>query len=228
MASGAAAARSANSWWTVAPRGWAAAVSFHSPTTWARWAAERSGSAEIDRPGSAAAAARSVRRPPASRRTVVRSKRSALYSISPASPAAVSAMNSASSNLATPSGTPAGRAITPPRSSSARGALWSEKRTWKIGCRELSRPGCSSATRRSKGTSWWANAPSAASRTRPTSAANDGSPARSTRSARVLTKKPISSSSSRRVRPAVGVPTTTSPPPDSRPRSAAKPARSTM
>ena len=72
------------------------------------------------------------------------------------------------------------------------------------------RSGCSSATSRSNGTSWFSYAPSVASRTRRSTSRKLGSPERSVRSTRVLMKKPISSSTSPRVRPAMGLPTTTS------------------
>ncbi|HET7460808.1 MAG TPA: hypothetical protein VFJ82_06160 [Longimicrobium sp.] len=82
--------------------------------------------------------------------------------------------------------------------------------TWKRGEWPSERSGRSSATTRSKGISWWSCAPSTVSRTRPTSARKEGSPARSVRSTRRLTKRPTSSSTSGWVRPATGVPTTTS------------------
>ncbi len=89
-------------------------------------------------------------------------------------------------------------------------ALCSENATWKSGEWLKLRSGRSSATSLSKGTSWCSYAPSVTSRTRPTSARKLGSPDRSVRSTSVLTKKPISSSTSPRPRPATGLPTTTS------------------
>ncbi len=81
---------------------------------------------------------------------------------------------------------------------------------WKTGeCTRL-RSTPSSSTSLSKGSSWWSYAPSALSRTRPSSSPQVGSPDRSARMASMLTKKPISPSVSCRVRPAMGVPTTTS------------------
>jgi hypothetical protein len=72
------------------------------------------------------------------------------------------------------------------------------------------RSALTSATSRSKGTSWWAKAPSAVSRTRRSSSRKVGSPSRSVRSTRVLAKKPTIPSVSGRVRPEIGAPTTTS------------------
>jgi hypothetical protein len=88
--------------------------------------------------------------------------------------------------------------------------FWRMNITWKSGAWLRLRSGCSSATSRSNGTSWCSYAPSVPSRTRPSSSRKVGSPERSVRSTSVLAKKPISSSTSRRVRPAMGLPTTTS------------------
>ena len=72
------------------------------------------------------------------------------------------------------------------------------------------RSGASSSTSFSKGVSWCEYAPSAVSRTRPTSSRNVGSPDRSALSTRVFRKQPIKPSSSGRIRPAMGEPTTMS------------------
>ena len=74
----------------------------------------------------------------------------------------------------------------------------------------------SSSTSRSKGRSWCERAPSTVSRERARSAGKSGSPARSPRRTRVLTKKPISPSISVRERLATGIPTGTSSCPVSR------------
>ncbi len=100
--------------------------------------------------------------------------------------------------------------------------------TWKSGVWLRERSTRSASTRRSNGTSWCWYAPSVPSRTRPSSAWNDGLPERSVRSASVLTKKPISPSVSRRVRLAMGVPTTTSSCPDQRASNRSSAASSTM
>ncbi|HEX5872798.1 MAG TPA: hypothetical protein VFY65_20345 [Longimicrobium sp.] len=67
-----------------------------------------------------------------------------------------------------------------------------------------------------------------AARTRRTTSRNAGSPPSSVRSTSVLTKKPISSSVSGRVRPAIGLPTTTSSVPAYLPSSTWKAASITM
>ena len=64
----------------------------------------------------------------------------------------------------------------------------------RAACASGSRSAASSSTSCSKGRSWCAYAPSAASRTRPSSSRKVGSPPRSPRSTSVLTKKPISPS----------------------------------
>ena len=68
------------------------------------------------------------------------------------------------------------------------------------------RAGCTRSTTCSKGMSWWCCAPRERSFTRPSSSATLGEPDRSTRSASVLTKKPISPSISAWPRLALGVP----------------------
>src|SRR5437867_5694728 len=98
--------------------------------------------------------------------------------------------------------------------------------TWKSGCRLRLRSGCSSSTRRSNGRSWWAQAPSAVRWTRATRSRNDGSPEKSERRTRVLTKNPISPSNSTRGRPATAVPTGMSSRPVTRCSSAWKAASS--
>src|ERR1051326_5148539 len=98
----------------------------------------------------------------------------------------------------------------PPNSDSAPGPVGSTSLTWKSGPRPTLRSGRNSSTSRSNGTSWCAYAPSAASRTRPSSSRNV-TPARTpTRSTSWLTKNPMSPSVSGRVRFATSVPTTIS------------------
>ena len=76
--------------------------------------------------------------------------------------------------------------------------------------RSGSRSGCTAWSTISSGTSWWAKAPRVLSRTRCNSSPKGGLPDRSSRSSRVLRKKPISPSTSARLRLAMGAPTSTS------------------
>ncbi len=111
---------------------------------------------------------------------------------------------------------------------SAPGAFCSENITWNTGLRLRSRSGASSSTILSKGRSWWAYAPKVRSRTCRSSSRKVGLPDRSARSARVLTKKPISASISLRFRLAMGVPAITSSCPAWRASSACQAASSGM
>ena len=96
------------------------------------------------------------------------------------------------------------------------------------GARARQRGGASSSTSRSKGMSWWAKAARLCSRTRSSSCTKLGSPVRSVRRTRVLTKNPARSSSASSVRPATGVPMGMSLPAPRRLRSTARAAWSTM
>ncbi len=82
--------------------------------------------------------------------------------------------------------------------------------TWQTGGWLRCLSGWSRSTIFSNGMSWFANAPRATSRDRRTISRKVGSPERSLRSAMVLAKKPMSPSSSVRLRLAMGVPTTMS------------------
>ena len=99
---------------------------------------------------------------------------------------------------------------------------------WKIGCTDGSRCGSTASTIFWNGVCPCSMASIRPLRTRPSSAANVGSPETSQRSATGLTNMPISGVSSGLSRPAVETPTTTSASPEIRDSSAAKPASSTM
>ena len=114
---------------------------------------------------------------------------------------------------------------TPPpatsRPSARKAPSWKLARlsiTWNTGACARLRSGRTSSSTRSKGTSWCAYASSVVSRTRPSSSRKLGSPERSVRSASELRKSPTIRSVSARVRPAIGVPTTTSSCPARRPQ----------
>ncbi len=130
--------------------------------------------------------------------------------------------------MAVPLPDASGLTATPGSSSVSPGTFCSANATWKRGLRPGTRSGASSSTSFSNGTSWCAKAPSAVSRTRRSSPAKPGSPDRSVRRGSVFTKNPTSPSSSACVRPATGVPTTTSSSPAYFARSAWKAARSAM
>ncbi len=165
---------------------------------------------------------------PERRSTVVPSKRSRLYSQEPVRPETVWARLNVRSNLAvTPSAGSEVR-VSPGSTRAPPGAFWRTNITAKSGVRPRCRSGSSTSTTFSNGRSWWAKAWSAVERTRPSSSRKVGWPAASTRSTRVLTKKPISPSTSRRLRLAMGEPTARSSLPVERARRAAKPARSCM
>ncbi len=100
--------------------------------------------------------------------------------------------------------------------------------TWKSGVRPMDRAGSRTSTRRSKGTSWFSNAPSAVSRARSRSSRKAGSPDTSVRRTRVFMKQPTSSSRASSRRPATGEPIGTSSPAPNRDNNAARPAWSTM
>jgi hypothetical protein len=101
------------------------------------------------------------------------------------------------------------RRMTPCMRRAAPGAFCSVNATWKIGAWPRLRCGASSSTIFSNGTSWCWNASSVVRRTWARDSRNVGAPAKSVRSTSMLTKKPISPSSSGRLRPAIGEPTTT-------------------
>ncbi len=104
----------------------------------------------------------------------------------------------------------------------------SENITWNSGAWVSERSIPSASTRRSNGRSWCWYAPSVSART-PRSTSRKVAPSGSrVRTARVLTKKPMIPSSSTRVRPAMGVPTTTSSCPAWRARRSCHAASSVM
>ena len=90
------------------------------------------------------------------------------------------------------------------------------------------RVGLSRSTRTSNGTSWFSKASRLRRRTCARTSATVGSPPRSTRSTRVLTKNPTRSFRAGSERPAIGNPTATSALPPSLPRSIANAACTTM
>jgi len=163
---------------------------------------------------------------------VAASKRSVLYSmtIRVPSPAAATppAMDRVRSNGAIPERTPpsgvSGASVSP-GSSRGGAAVARFSITWKSGVWLRLRRGFRSSTSSSNGRSWWAWAASTVSRVRSSRPPSVGRPARLPRRTRVLTKKPISRSVSRRLRPANGVPMTISGSPLRRPRSAWKAVR---
>ncbi len=144
------------------------------------------------------------------RATVAGSNRSAAYCHAQRISAPSSTTSSARSNFAVAARRGPGRTSRPGSAGGAAGAARCENTTWNTGLRPGSRGTASASTRRSKGSSWCSQAPSVASRTRHSSSPNAGSPEQSVRSATVLTRKPTTPSSSGRVRPARGAPTTTS------------------
>ncbi len=100
--------------------------------------------------------------------------------------------------------------------------------TWKSGVWASVRTGSTRSTTCSKGMSWFRCASSARRFTCSSSPATVSRGERSTRSASVFTKKPISPSISGRPRLAVGVPTTTASCPESRASTTAQPATRVM
>nr|WP_233587861.1 hypothetical protein [Corallococcus sp. CA049B] len=101
------------------------------------------------------------------------------------------------------SSSPAGRAL-------PSGVFTRLMLAWNSGVRLRSRGSAMASSTRSNGASWCAKASRAWVRTRPSSSTKDGMPDSRERKGRVLMKHPISISSSGRVRPAMGVPTTKS------------------
>ena len=135
-------------------------------------------------------------------------------SSAPRSPSGVAASASARSNLAV-APAPASTARTAQAAGSGSGLRRrrSAGRTapGRAARGSALRSGCSSATSCSNGTSWCSYAPSVAvAHAAQQLAEGWDRRARSVRSTSVLTKKPISPSVSARVRPAMGLPTTTS------------------
>ena len=166
-----------------------------------------SGSSDTRRLGEATIASSSERQFVAMRAIVCSSNRSVAYSKSALSPSAVSCTCSVRSTIATPGSTSSGLSVRPGSSSGRSGAFCKANITWTTGLRLRSRAGRSSSTSRSKGRSWCAKASRHTSRMWPRNSFADGSPDRSARSTRVLTKKPTTSSISARLRLATGVPT---------------------
>src|ERR1700728_1774404 len=99
---------------------------------------------------------------------------------------------------------------------------------WNIGSYARLRGGRAISTTCSNGKSSWACASSTRVLTRSRSSPTEGPPERSSRSARLLTKKPIRGSISTRPRLATAAPITKSSWPDNRDRSAAQPANTVM
>ncbi|CAM5620650.1 hypothetical protein SGRI78S_07334 [Streptomyces griseus subsp. griseus] len=196
--------------------------------------APTSGRSPMAVPGSPTASARRRAKRSAIRTAVSASNRSRLYSSVPSrqlpSPVADarSVKEKERSNLAPPVSTASSLAWRPGRS--RRGGRWLLRvsMTWKMGWRESDRVGRTASTSRSKGSSWWAYAARSVSRTRDSSSVKSGLPPRSVRRASVLTKKPTSGSSASSVRPATGVPMSTSLSPPIRCSRAARAACSTM
>ncbi|MCY1017641.1 hypothetical protein OV427_17885 [Pyxidicoccus sp. MSG2] len=130
------------------------------------------------------------------RPAVAASKRSVLYSSTPFSPWSVSLRASVRSNFAVLPSTSMRWRLKPGPIISGMGAFWYASITWKRGERLESLSGRRASTSFSKGTSWCSYAPSATSRTRASSSRKEGSPSSRVRSTSVLTKKPMSPSSS--------------------------------
>ncbi len=90
---------------------------------------------------------------------------------------------------------------------SGDGVFCKTKSAWKTGVRLRSRGGWISSTRRSKGRSWFAYASRLLSFTRSNNVEKFGFPLASIRMTNTLTKQPIRSSNSMRLRLAMGEPT---------------------
>ncbi len=190
------------------------------PTRWSGWAVSCS-----------------IRRTnrPASAWTVSWSNRSVAYSTVPAIPAGRPSGSCCSrnskfrSNLAVSQAGPAISVTRRPGSSKAtRSSVSKATMTWNSGWRAGDRGVSRISTRRSKGRSWFSNAARSVFRTRARTSRKVGSPDRSVRSTRVLTKFPTRSCSASSTRPATGVPSGMSVPAPSRESSAASPACTTM
>ena len=210
-ASGARAAWASKRAGMDASAGYGAAVRFHSSTTRRRSSGPASSRADMRTSGSTPTRSSTRWKWAIIRSMVSGSNRSVAYSSTPPSPSSRMFRASVMSNLLVPVSGSSGRASMSPASSSS--VAWMASRakiTWNRGVCRSDRSGRSSATSRSKGSSWWAYAPRAVARTRRSTSRNAGSPDRSVRSTTVLTKNPTSFSSSRRLRPATGLPMTTS------------------
>ena len=190
-----------------------ARVSFHSTSTWLplglgeqRQLGDARTPASPPRPPAARAGARAMRA------MVAASNRSVLYSKPPRRPVRRLAEGQLQLELGDAAlHARSGRSDSSGVPSSAAGAFWNANSTWKRGARLRSRSGWSSSTSFSKGRSWWAKAPSVRLAARAAAARGRwGCPSSRVRSASVLTKKPMSPSSSAWSRPAMGVPTQTS------------------
>ncbi len=193
-----------------APPGTGTGSPFHSNNTRRSSAASINGSSDRRRSGCAARPSSNVWKCPSSRVTVAASNRSVRYTTATRRPWGSSVASSERSTWAAPLSTGCASIRSPGTSIGGRGAFCKANITWNSGDTPSRRSGRSASTTFSKGRSWWAKAPSTVSCTRPSSSRKDGSPERSVRSASVLTNRPTSPSSSARLRPATGAPTTTS------------------
>ncbi len=170
------------------------------------------------------ASAESTRRRLSVSRAVVSSAYSSrLYSTCPVHPPSGSGVRSTlRSNLAVPvlSGTTSSSTAPAVTGRNGASSVWNRCRT--SGVRPpASRAGRSFSTRWSNGMSAWDRASSTAERTWRSRSRTVGSPERSRRSGRVLTKNPTRGATSARERPATGMPMTRSRCPDQRPSTAA-------
>ncbi|PWS51575.1 hypothetical protein DLE01_11215, partial [Streptomyces sp. FT05W] len=132
------------------------------------------------------------------------------------------------SNLLMPVCTGCSVTVRPGRSITASAWFWRTSMVWNSGWWFCARTGSRASTSRSNGTSWWAYAARSNSRTRSRTSAKEGSPLRSVRRTRVLTKKPTRSSRASSVRPATAVPRGMSSPAPCRERRTDRAAWSTM
>src|SRR5215472_3277627 len=198
-ASGACRTRSSNSSCTHRSRRYPTSVRSHPSSP--------SSTSDTRRHGSSTSANSTRFQCSSSRSTVPRSYSSSAYV---SHPLPDSSAYSSRSNLVVLVSTPNPLTSSPARDRPAPEPLW----TWNTACtsgfRLRSRSGCSSSTSCSNGRSWCSYAPSAPSRTRPSTSPRLGFPPSSVRIASVFTKNPTSPSTSRIVRFAIGDPTTTS------------------
>ena len=187
-------------------------VSFHSTSSCCRSASDSSGSSRQPGSGCAtarlAAAAGSAR--PAARASRRRTGRCCTRA-SPRSPSAVSAARSVRSNLRRRRSSTRHRLQRQPgqrRASGRRRVLQRRTSPGTAACRLRSRSRLQRLHQLLEGQVLVRVGPERRARTcAPAARRSDGSPASSVRSTSVLTKKPISPSSSARLRPAMGVPT---------------------
>ncbi len=194
-----------------------------------RSASPKRGRSERRRSGAATIPSSSARKCPAIRSMVAPSHRSVRYSRAPEIPSPPSLSVRIRSKAITPVRVASGSTRAPPRRSGPSAPADSSANvTWKTGEWPGLRSTPTSSTRRSKGRSWWSSAASIPARVRRSAPRTVGASARRARRARTFTKKPISGSCSTRLRPATGVPTTTSSCPDQRASSACHPARRVM